>query len=229
MVLKLLFVAVISYLLGSLSFAIIVSKRMYGKDIRTFGSGNAGMTNVLRTFGKKAAALTITGDALKGTVSVLIARFLFAVDPSAPVATNSFSIFNVELHYTNNLALEIAIYTAVGFSLLGHLYPVFFQFKGGKGLSVIAGSMIAATPIKLLLGLGVFMVVAFSTKIVSLGAILGCSSYFFINLADIFITKTFSVPNFIASIIFPGAVIWAHRSNIKRLLNGTEYKFGQKK
>ncbi|MBQ7815997.1 MAG: glycerol-3-phosphate acyltransferase, partial [Oscillospiraceae bacterium] len=75
---KWIIIAVEAYLLGSLSFSIIVSKGLYKKDIRTFGSGNAGMTNVLRTFGKKAAALTITGDVLKGTVAVLIARLLFA-------------------------------------------------------------------------------------------------------------------------------------------------------
>ena len=226
---KWLITFVASYLLGSLSFAIIVSKGIYKKDIRSFGSGNAGMTNILRTFGKKAAALTITGDALKGTISVLVARMLFATNTFLPEATNSFIIFNREFHYSSNLYMEIAIYLAVLGSFLGHLYPCFFQFKGGKGVSVVAGSLIAATPITLCLALSIFLIIAFTTKIVSLSSIIACSSYFFITLIYFWINQTVSIPNLIASFLLPAVIVWSHRANIKRLMNGTEYKFGQDK
>ncbi len=226
---KWLITFIVSYLLGSLSFAIIVSKGIYKKDIRSFGSGNAGMTNILRTFGKKAAALTITGDALKGTISVLFARAIFATNAFLPEATNSFIIFNREFHYSSNLYMEIAIYIAVLGSFLGHLYPCFFQFKGGKGVSVVAGSLMAATPITLCLALSIFFIIVFTTKIVSLGSIISSASYFFITLIYFGITKTVSVPNLIASIVFPSVIAWSHRANIKRLINGTEYKFGQDK
>ncbi len=227
--LKWIIVFVVSYLLGSLSFAVIVSKGIYKKDIRTFGSGNAGMTNVLRTFGKKAAVLTITGDVLKGAISVLVARMMFTSSQFLPEAINSFSIFGREFHYSQNLYMEIAIYLAVAGSFIGHIYPCFFNFKGGKGVSVVAGSLIAATPITLCLALSIFFIIVFTTKIVSLGSIIGSSSYFFITLAYFWITKTVSVPNLIASIAFPSIIVWTHRANIKRLMNGTEYRFGKDK
>ena len=94
---KWIIIAVEAYLLGSLSFSIIVSKGIYKKDIRSFGSGNAGMTNVLRTFGKKAAALTIAGDVLKGTVAVLIARLLFMNTPVTYQLRYAFNLFGKEI------------------------------------------------------------------------------------------------------------------------------------
>lgn len=226
---KWIIVFVEAYLLGSLSFSIIVSKGVYKKDIRQFGSGNAGMTNVLRTFGKKAAAMTITGDVLKGTVAVLVARAIFAGTPVSPELTKAFDMFGKEIFFSNQLYLEIGLYIAVLGAFLGHMFPLYFGFKGGKGVSVIAGSMIAVTPITLLTALGLFFIIVFSTKIVSLGSILAPPTYIIWTLVQVYITQTVSVPNLIAAVVFPSAIIWSHRTNIKRLLNGTEYKFGQKK
>ena len=229
--LRFLLIFVISYLLGSISFAIVVSKAFYKKDIRDFGSGNAGMTNVLRTFGKKAAALTFAGDTLKGACAVWIAKFLMRdfSNPTNPVATNSLSLFGFEFNYTSLEVAETAVFIAVFGAIIGHLYPVFFNFKGGKGISVICGSMLAATPITTAISFGLFFVIVFTTKIVSLASILSCCSYPFVTLIYFYVTNTFSRPNLFAACTFPFIVIFTHRANIKRLLNGTEYKFGTKK
>ena len=226
---KWIIIAVEAYFLGSLSFSIIVSKGLYKKDILTFGSGNAGMTNVLRTFGKKAAALTITGDVLKGTVAVIIARLLFLNSPVTEELHHAFNMFGREIYFSNNLNMEIGLYIAVLGAFLGHMFPLYFGFKGGKGVSVIAGSMIAVTPITLLTALGLFFIIVFSTKIVSLGSIIAPPTYIIWTLIQVYVTQTVSVPNLIAAVVFPSAIIWSHRTNIKRLLNGTEYKFGQNK
>ena len=221
-------IAVESYLLGSLSFSVIVSKGIHNKDVREFGSGNAGMTNILRTFGKKAAVLTITGDVLKGTVAVLIARFLFPVN-TLQMPEFAFNVFGRDLYYSASLNLEIGMYIAVLGAVLGHMFPIFFDFKGGKGVSVVAGAMLAVTPVTLLLSLSIFIAIVFSTKIVSLGSILAPLTYPVFTLIKAYITYTVSVPNLIAAVVFPAIIVWTHRANIKRLLNGTEYKFGQDK
>ena len=226
---KWIIIAIESYLLGSLSFSIIVSKGLYKKDIRTFGSGNAGMTNVLRTFGKKAAALTITGDVLKGTFAVIIARLLFMNTPVLMIQRYAFTMFGREIFFSNQLMMEIGLYIAVLGAVLGHMYPLYFGFKGGKGVSVVAGAMIAVTPITLLIALSIFFVIVFTTKIVSLGSIIAPPTYIIWTLCQVYITQTVSVPNLIAAVLFPSLIVWTHRTNIKRLLNGTEYKFGQNK
>ena len=226
---KWIIIAIESYLLGSLSFSIIVSKGLYKKDIRTFGSGNAGMTNVLRTFGKKAAALTITGDVLKGTFAVIIARLLFINTPVLMIQRYAFTMFGREIFFSNQLMMEIGLYIAVLGAVLGHMHPIYFGFKGGKGVSVVAGAMIAVTPITLLIALSIFFVIVFTTKIVSLGSIIAPPTYIIWTLCQVYITQTVSVPNLIAAVLFPSIIVWTHRTNIKRLLNGTEYKFGQNK
>ena len=226
---KWIIIAVEAYFLGSLSFSIIVSKGLYKKDIRTFGSGNAGMTNVLRTFGKKAAALTITGDVLKGTFAVIIARLLFMNTPVLMIQRYAFTMFGREIFFSNQLMMEIGLYIAVLGAVLGHMHPIYFGFKGGKGVSVVAGAMIAVTPITLLIALSIFFVIVFTTKIVSLGSIIAPPTYIIWTLCQVYITQTVSVPNLIAAVLFPSIIVWTHRTNIKRLLNGTEYKFGQNK
>ena len=226
---KLILVFILSYLIGSLSFAIIVSKGLYKKDVREFGSGNAGMTNILRTFGKKAAFLTITGDILKGFLSVVIARMIFTPAGFMPQAVHQVIMLGKTFNFTGEFLLELAMYLAVLGSFLGHLYPVYFGFKGGKGMSVIAGAMMATTPITLTIALLVFLVIAFTFKIVSLASIVSSVSYLFITLIYFKITDSFSALSLMAAIIFPSLIVYAHRENVKRLLNGTEYKFGQKK
>ena len=112
-----------AYLLGSVDTGILVSKFVYHDDVRNYGSGAAGMTNMLRTFGKKAAAMTATGDVLKGVLAVCIGRWLFHMLPADA-----------------GVSPYLGVYLAAIFAVLGHLYPLYFGFKGGKGVLVAAGA-----------------------------------------------------------------------------------------
>ena len=129
-----LFCAVIPYLLGSLSFSIIVSRLLFRKDVRNYGSHNAGMTNVLRTFGKGAAALTLAGDIGKGVAAVLLAKWFFSAH------------LNDAIYYRGAI---IGVYLAAFFAVIGHVYPLYFGFKGGKAVSVATGTIIALEPVLL--------------------------------------------------------------------------------
>ncbi len=213
--LKLAGIFLIGYLLGSISFAIVISKVFYKQDIRNFGSGNAGMTNVLRTFGIKAAAATFAGDFLKGTVSVLIAKAIMNTVNTAPAPGVDFY-------------KDLAVYIVVSGALLGHLKPVFFGFKGGKGISVAFGSMMAATPPITLAAFAVWGVTVALTKYVSLASILAVAGYTVFTFISFYISGTYSIPHGVAAIVLPAVIIYAHRSNIKRLMAGTERKIGEK-
>lgn len=202
--------AAVAYLLGSLSFSIIVTKLLYHKDIRAFGSGNAGMTNVLRTFGKGAAALTIVGDIGKGILAVLLAKWAFGAFTAANPIYGAY----------------IAAFCAV----LGHVYPVYFGFKGGKAVSVATGTIIAIKPVLILPLLAMFFIVFLCSKMVSLASICCALAYpvvtflyfYFVAGSDVVLTTC-------CAAVIGGLVVWLHRSNIRRIKNGTEYKFGQKK
>lgn len=208
-------VFIIGYLLGSISFAVVISKTFYKQDIRNFGSGNAGMTNVLRTFGVKAAAATFAGDFLKGTFSVLIAKAIM----------NSSYLATVEnLDFFKDLSLYVVVFGA----LIGHLKPIFFGFKGGKGISVAFGSMMAGTPPITAAAFVVWLVVVTLTKYVSLASILAVASYAVFTFVSFYISGTYSIPHGVAAVLLPAIIIYAHRSNIVRLLNGTERKIGEK-
>lgn len=202
--------AAVAYLLGSLSFSIIVTKLLYHKDIRTFGSGNAGMTNVLRTFGKKAAALTIVGDIGKGVVAVLLAKWAFGSFASADAIYGAY----------------IAAFCAV----LGHVYPVYFGFKGGKAVSVATGTIIAIKPVLVLPLLVVFFVVFLCSKMVSLASISCAVAYPIVTfLYFYFVAGSNVLLTTCCAAVMGGLVVWLHRANIQRIRNGTEYRFFQKK
>ena len=213
--LTLALVFTIGYLLGSISFAVVISKIFYKQDIRNFGSGNAGMTNVLRTFGKKAAAATFAGDFFKGVVSVVICNAIM----------NSQRLAGIE-----NIGFfrDLALYIAVAGALFGHLKPVFFGFKGGKGISVAFGAMMAGTPPITAAAFGVWLVVVALTKYVSLASILAVAGYTVFTFISFMISGSYSIPHGIAAVILPAIIIYAHRSNIVRLMNGTERKIGEK-
>lgn len=201
----------VGYLLGGINFGVIVSRYIYHEDVRSKGSGNAGTTNILRTYGKKAAALTLAGDMGKGVVAVLLCHWL------ATLATGA----EVNGVYAGYLA-------AIG-AVCGHLWPVWFGFKGGKGVAVAAGAILASEPVVLLALLVVFFVLAFSTRIVSLSSITAAALYpVFTGLWSWYSHRSvlFTV---VCAAVMAALVIWMHRANIQRLLNGTEYKFGEKK
>ena len=193
---------VIGYILGSLSFGVIIGKTFYKKDVRESGSKSAGATNVLRTFGKKAAALVTIGDMLKGIVSYLIAY---------PIG----EIFGV-----GEFCAVLAGRTAV----FGHIFPLFFNFKGGKGvLSSLALSFMIDWRGGLI-ALGVAILIMAATKFVSLGSMIGCV----VNS----IVICFLAPNnwlkIVPIIFLTIVVIIKHKDNIKRLIKGEESELGKK-
>ena len=197
-----LIIIITAYLLGNISTSYIVAKRLAGVDIRTQGSGNAGSTNDLRTLGKKAGALTFIGDVLKGLIAVLIARFIA---------------------YSVNLDNTTCAYIAVVAVVLGHNYPVFLGFKGGKGVATSLGSMLGMNPLVALLCLGFFIIIVAITKYVSLGSILG------IGLSPVIMMLNHNTKGVLVTLFLTISVAITHKENIKRLLNGTERKLGQKK
>ena len=195
-------IVLIAYLLGNISTSYIVAKRMMGVDIRTQGSGNAGSTNVLRTLGKKAGAITFVGDVLKGIVAVVIAKGI-AKYVGADIDT--------------------AGYLAVFGVVAGHNWPVLLGFRGGKGVATSLGSMIAVNPIMALSCFTIFLVIVAVTKYVSLGSIVS------ISMSPIFMLISQDIKGVYATLFLSISVIYTHKDNIKRLLNKTERKLGEKK
>jgi len=187
---------VIAYLCGSLSSAIIVCKLLGLPDPRIEGSGNPGTANVLRIAGKKAAALVLLGDALKGFIPVVVAR-----------------IFNVD-----GLALGLVAIAAV----IGHIYPIFFKFKGGKGVATFLGTTFALSPIVGIAFILTWSIVAFLSRYASLASLISS----ILSIIYIFIFSKFAYLIPILAII--ALIIWKHRGNIQRLLAGTESKINLK-
>lgn len=202
--------AVISYLIGSLNMAILISKFHKSKDIRDYGSGNAGMTNMLRTFGKRAATWTFVGDFLKGAIVVFVAR---------------------EIGKSLQMNLDLA-YIAALFVMLGHIYPLYFGFKGGKGIATALGAMFVLNWIAFVtISIGIAPMV-FIIKIVSAVCLCGASLYPVLNFVVLFLQRRSFfgevVPYTVMSLLMALLVFYAHRDNIKRLRSGTEPSFGRK-
>ena len=206
--------AVQAYLLGSIDTGILVSKFLYHDDVRKYGSGAAGMTNMLRTFGKKAAALTAFGDVLKGVLAVCIGRWLFTQMPES-----------------TTLSPYLAVYLAAIFAIIGHLKPLYFGFKGGKGVLVAGGAILAIQPILLPVLTVVFLLCLVPTGMVSLGSIAMAAFYPVLTLIY-GLLKGFAADDLIVCVvgaaIMGGMVIWMHRANIQRIREGKEYRFGSK-
>ena len=202
--------AIIAYLIGSVNFSVILSKKMAGFDVREKGSGNAGTTNMLRSVKKKAAALTLICDVLKGIVAILIAMFIGWA-------------FKIE---NQSLLVQIAGIAVV----LGHTFPIFFGFKGGKGVATSLGILIMSNwQIGLIcLVFGVLLIAL--TRMVSLGS---CAAAVLFPVLTLFITDNYIVSQgsgyFIYSIILAVIVLFNHRSNIKRIMAGKENRISFKK
>ena len=209
------------YLLGSILFGVLISKVLYNDDVRSHGSGNAGMTNVLRTYGKLAAVLTTLGDVGKSVAAVNLGRFIFDALLSGTGAA-----------WQNPLDPVCGAYLAAIFCMIGHSRPLFFGFKGGKGVLVGAGAALAIEPLVCAVLLGIFLVEFAITRIVSLGSIIIAALYPVATLINLLAhgadaaTVAFST---VCCAIMAAMVIWLHRSNSERLKNGTEYRFGKKK
>jgi glycerol-3-phosphate acyltransferase PlsY len=193
--------AVAAYLIGSVSFAIVVSKAFRLADPRTFGSGNPGATNVLRTGNKAAAALTLLGDCVKGVVPVALA-----------------------VYFDERLALGdagIALASVAVFA--GHVWPLFFRFKGGKGVATALGVLLGLNPILGLATLLTWIVIAYAFRYSSLAALI--SALF----APFYYTLLFGLnPIGFAVVVMSAILIWRHRSNIGNLIAGKESRIGKK-
>ncbi len=189
---------IIGYLLGSINSAVLISNIFYKTDIRSMGSGNAGTTNVLRSLGKKAAAFTFLGDFLKGIIASLIGMLLYK---------------------------EMGLVLAGGAAVIGHNWPVYFGFKGGKGVLTSFSVLLFASPWAALISLAWFIVIVAITRYVSLGSI---TAALVVVIATYFTGHGFGTPTFWLTVFVAVLVIIRHHSNIKRLLTGTESKLGQK-
>jgi glycerol-3-phosphate acyltransferase PlsY len=196
----------LAYLIGSISFAVVVSKCMNLPDPHSYGSGNPGATNVLRTGNKLAAALTFLGDALKGYFAVMLARILLG-DQSLTSTLGSWVFCGV----------VIAVF-------LGHLFPIFHGFKGGKGVATACGILFGVNAILGIATLSTWIIVAVFLRYSSLAAIAAAV------FGPIYFVFLFGFqPMGIALLIVCMLLIWRHRSNIQNLLNGTESRIGSKK
>lgn len=224
--LQILIVSLIGYLLGSINFSIIVTSKIKKvADIRSLGSGNAGFTNVLRSVGKEAAIITFLGDVSKAILAIFLGRTIFMLNTS--------KILPVFFIY------QFGAYIAGIFCVVGHIYPCFFKFKGGKGLLTLF-SMIFFIDLRVFfILLGVFLVLLLLTKIVSLCSIVVALLYPAVTftmefLFDRSIGETelfikYLIVTTIISTFMSVLVIYKHKSNIKRLLKGEEKKITAKK
>lgn len=207
---------IIPYLLGSINFGVIISNKEYHDDIRTHGSGNAGATNMLRTYGTKAALLTMLGDMLKAVLAVGLGYFLVGAHAINPETSR---IIPVD---------EFGAAIAGLFVMLGHMFPIFFKFKGGKGVATSAMVILMISPITCLFCFIIFVIIVVGTKYVSLGSIMGLIFYPIILSA---FSGGRNPTASIMAVLMALAVVFMHRENIKRLASGTERKIslGKKK
>ncbi len=203
-------VVIIAYLLGSISFSVIISKKLAGFDVREKGSGNAGATNMLRSVGVKGAVLTLIGDCLKGVIAILVAVIVGKIAKNADKA----------------LLVQLAGIAVV----LGHTFPIFFNFKGGKGVATALGVVLVTNWQIGLICLVFALVLMALSRMVSLGSVGACVLF---PVLVLFIKSNYIVTEgssyLIYSIILALIVAFNHRSNIKRLLTGTENKISFKK
>ena len=190
-----------SYLLGSLNFAIIISGKQYKQDIRSYGSKNAGMTNMMRTYGKKAAALTLVGDMLKATVACVIGFLLLGL---------------------------LGAHIAGLFCVIGHIFPLYYKFKGGKGVATTAMVILMCNPLVFAVLLLIFVLIVLGTKFISVGSIMCVMLY--PVLLDRFDKWMYGGSyGVVFAILIALLVVLKHWPNIKRLKDGTENKFSFKK
>ena len=204
-----------SYLLGSINSAIIVSRIFHGDDIRRHGSGNAGLTNMLRTYGKGAAGLTLLGDVLKTAISICIAGVLFGFSYSALISCQGYG------------------YLAGFMTVIGHVFPIYYGFRGGKGVLATAVTALILSPIVFLILLALFIAIVAMSKYVSLGSVSAAVLYPVLINGYIKITME-AVPDIITTvttIMIAILIVICHRGNLKRISDRTENKisFGKKK
>lgn len=211
-IVKLIVIAVVSYLLGSCNFGVILSRSVKKEDIRDSGSGNAGTTNMMRTYGKTMGILTIIGDIVKVFVAIWIAFRIISLEETKMIFDS----------VSSNPQCVLKSFAGL-FAVAGHIFPCFFKFKGGKGVATSGGMVIMIDWRIALILFAIFVVVILLTRYVSLGSIIMAVLYpVFIGL---FYKELGLV---IIALVFTLIVVVAHRENIKKLINHTENKIGSK-
>ncbi len=209
MVITALVTVIAAYLIGSISFAVIFAKGFMKKDVRELGSGNAGTTNVMRNAGFLPGALTFLCDALKGFAASYMGKLIY-------------DYINNQTHSEWSYGTYGAFICGAA-CMLGHIFPIFFDFKGGKGVATSVGIFAVCCPIAIIIGLIVFGVCVIVTRYVSLGSVLAATTV--VVLTIIFHDDTVGIlPQMILTLAMGAMVIGKHKDNIKRLLNGTESK-----
>lgn len=199
---------VIGYLLGGVQSAILVG-RFKGIDIRTHGSGNAGTTNTIRVLGKKAGALVLVIDILKAVLAIAIAKLIFGASH-------------------NDAMILIALYSGIG-AILGHSYPLFFGFKGGKGIATTAGTLIGIDIRLFLVAAIVFLICFGITRIVSISSLLMTASLPILISIAYAGKGSVGIEAMVLAFAITAFTFYRHKANIKRLMNGTEAKLTSKK
>ena len=202
----------IPYLLGSVNFGLIISKNKYHDDIREHGSGNAGTTNMLRTYGKRAAVLTLVGDMLKAAVAVAFGYFV--ADYNVIMTNNA---TGATVNFVNHYGAAIAGL----FVMMGHMFPIFYKFKGGKGVATSGMVILMISPISFVICFAIFVIIVVGTRFVSLASCMAMILY-------PIVLSAFSGDNNpvakIMSVVMACLVVFMHRENLKRLSEGTESK-----
>ncbi len=197
--LALVFCALLGYLLGSFNFAVIFSRFFHRNDIRDYGSKNAGATNMTRTYGRKWGIATFVCDGLKAAVAVIVSTLLMG---------------------------EGGAYIAALFAVLGHIFPIYFKFRGGKGVAVAAISIFCLNPLVFAILLVIFLLLVSTSRYISLGSVI--CAFFYPMVLNAFSSDK-GIISTVVSVLLAVIIIVMHRSNIKRLMNRTENKIGAKK
>ena len=211
------FCIIFSYLIGSVNCALVVSRLFFHDDVRRHGSGNAGATNVLRSYGKKAGLLTFAGDGLKGALCIVVACLIFG----RPAVDSRY------------IYLIAAAYFSAFFCIFGHVFPCFAKFRGGKGFATLAVSVLCLNPFIFAILCVVFFPLVLMTKYVSLGSVVAAllypvflSTFDSMKFSDTETSTHYGISTLVAFLIAM-LVTWAHRGNIKRIMNHTERKLGE--
>ncbi len=207
-----------AYLIGSINFAVIFTKAFDHTDVRNYGSGNAGTTNVLRVSGAKAGALTFIADALKGAVACLIGLIIF-----------KYVLYSPDMPYFNSV---YGRFFCAFSCMIGHCWPVFFEFRGGKAAATSVGIFAVCCPPAIVLGLVGFAICFLFTKMVSVGSLVATVIVVVVTIIYAFLGLSENINPYIVSAIMLacGAIVfYRHKDNIVRILNGTEKRLRMKK
>jgi len=220
-------ILILSYLMGSIPFGYIVAKS-HGIDIRQHGSGNIGATNVMRVLGKKPGYTVFACDVLKGLVAVLVAKYIAHHDVMTFTQARQVGVAIYHDTYFVMLPESVGAISAAIACIIGHNFPVWLGFKGGKGMATSAGVLIGMIPATAATCMGIWIIVFLATRYVSLASLVASISLPLVTMIFLILGLLHGWPYFYFTVAACILAVWRHRSNIVRLLNGTESRFEKK-